>query len=188
MDQSGSFYQGSTITITEGGWTATPPSYTDGDTLSLEKIGDAYSLTEHDGTRLDGTITDSAHDYHHLARIQPDGTLRVTEEHLGHREWTLTRTSPAPVIDADHGNCVIGAVNTGPGNTWAWTDGSDMNFQYWSGSEGDVADNAGRVAAARIGHDIQGADDATGQLRDGGHWDDGPASDPGHYFICERYP
>ena len=55
VDQTGSFYQGSTISITEGGWTVTPPSYTDGDTLSLEKIGDAYSLTEHDGTRLDGT-------------------------------------------------------------------------------------------------------------------------------------
>ena len=120
VDQTGSFYQGSTITITEGEWTVTPPSYTDGDTLSLEKIGDAYSLTEHDGTRLDGTITDTAHDYHRkqpptrprapgaglltragplvlpscwadLAVIQPDGTLKVTEEHHGHREWTLTR-------------------------------------------------------------------------------------------------
>jgi len=51
----------------------------------LEKIGDAYSLTEHDGTRLDGTITDTAHDYHHMTILQPDGTLHVTEEHNGHR-------------------------------------------------------------------------------------------------------
>jgi len=188
VDQTGSFYQGSTISITEGGWTVTPPSYTDGDTLSLEKIGDAYSLTEHDGTRLDGTITDNAADYHHMTRLNPDGTLRVTEERMGHREWTLTRVSAAPQLDADHGNCVVGAVNTGPGHTWEWTDGSDMNFQYWSDSDGDVASNAGRVAAARIGHDLHGMEDASGQIRDGGHWDDGPADDPGHYFICERYP
>jgi len=76
---------------------------------------------------------------------------------------------------------VIGAVNTGPGNTWEWTDGSDMNFQYWAGSDGDVASNANRVAAARIGHDLHGVADGAG-LAEGGHWDDGPASDPGHYF------
>ena len=48
-----------------------------GDTLSLEKIGDAYSLTEHDGTRLDGTITDTAHDYH---RKQPPPLALVLRE------------------------------------------------------------------------------------------------------------
>ena len=81
VDQTGSFYAGSTITITEGGWSANPPSSTDGDTLSLEKIGNAYSLTEHDGTHIDGTITDNAHDYHHMTILQPDGTLHITEEH-----------------------------------------------------------------------------------------------------------
>lgn len=55
------------------------------------------------------------------------------------------RTSPAPQIDADHGNCVFGAVNTGPGKTWEWTDGSDMNFQYWGGADGDVCTHAIRT-------------------------------------------
>ena len=79
-------------------------------------------------------------------------------------------------------------------------DGTAVDFQLWEGSEGAVSANAGalsphacgasspartltwwvlvvgRPAAARIGHN------------NNDHWDDGPASDPGHYFICERYP
>ena len=30
-------------------------------------------------------------------------------------------TSPAPAVDADHGNCVIGLTNSGPGMQWEWT-------------------------------------------------------------------
>lgn len=75
------FYAASTITITEGGWSVNPPDVTGGDILSLEKIGNAYSLTHRYGTHIDGTITDNAHDYHLLTILQPDGTLHITEEH-----------------------------------------------------------------------------------------------------------
>ena len=34
-------------------------------------------------------------------------------------------TSPAPAVDADHGNCVIGLTNSGPGMQWEWTGKSD---------------------------------------------------------------
>ena len=127
-DPTGSFYQGSTISITEAGWTVTPGSYAENDLLTLEKIGDAYSLTEHDGTHLDGTILDTAHDVHHMAVLMPDGTLKVTEEHRGHREWHLERTTPAPTIDqlGNGATCIMGATNTGPGHTWVWSDGTDV--------------------------------------------------------------
>ncbi len=58
-----------------------------------------------------------------------------------------------------------------------------MNFQFWMGNQGAVSGNAGRVANARIG--LYGI--RTEDITDG-HWDDGPADDAGHYFICERYP
>ena len=137
-------------------------------------------------------------------------------------------TSPAPAVDADHGNCVIGLTNSGPGMQWEWTGKSASLLRTQAraplltpqGVFGCRRDRgrlpalgglrgrrqrqcrcasplrffsprlratqpraqltrwvaAGRPAAARIGHS------------NNDHWDDGPASDPGHYFICERYP
>ena len=98
-----------------------PPSYTQGDTLSLERVGNGYSLTEHDGTHADGTVDDTAHAYMHMVTLNTDGTLKVTEEHNGHREWQLTRTSDFTAAGAAY--CKIGITNDGPGKTWSWSDG-----------------------------------------------------------------
>eukprot|EP01052_Picozoa_sp_SAG31_P007216 SAG31_NODE_341_length_17459_cov_29.188123_8_plen_849_part_00 len=168
-DPTGSFYAGSTIEIREGGWRVTSEAggalccIEEGDSLSLERIGRGFSLTEHDAG--------SVHAYRHMATLNSDGTLHVTEESLGHREWDLTRVSEPVHADT---TCIIGMHNEGPGKSWQWSDGTDVDFQQWLGNEGAVAANAGRVADARIG------------LHDGSNWDDGPADDP-HWFICERY-
>lgn len=184
-----------------------------GDTLTITRIGNGFLLNEHD--------TASDHDYGHMVTAEADGTLKVFTRPGGNaaddRVWYLTRVSAPLTITGCNftrdlpllvihrfisdrtlaiTDCRIGFKNTGPGKSWEWSDGTSPTFQLWLGSQGAIADNAGRDADARIR-----LDDANGgygpEAQAGtviGHWHDGRMSEGSDgssgvvgAFMCERY-
>jgi hypothetical protein len=174
VDPAADFYGGSIIHITEDAngenptWSVDGNTYVGDDILTATRIGNGYLLNEHD--------TASNHDYGHMVTLEAGDTAEVFTRPGGNagddRIWHLRRVSSPPVTS---GSCRVGFSNTGPGHTWEWSDGTAADFQYWTGAQGAIADNAGRVADG--GYRM---DDATG------HFWDGPAGSLSS-SLCERF-
>ena len=181
QDMTGSFYGGSVVRISDDHWSVDGDTYVENDVLTIERIGDGYALTEHD--------TATGHDYVHMLTMDAEGTLKVFTRPGGNadddRVWHLTRQSEPPRAS---GYCRIGLVNSGPGHTWEWSDGSSNAFQLWLGRQGAVADNAGRSADARIRLQDK-TEGYNGNAAAVGYWHDGPTvvQDSVPSFICERF-